>query len=263
MIDNYVTGTSGFIGKRLVSKLEGSTIAIEHGDLNHQLSLYLMPFRRFFFLSAYGNMAHQVDPKGMLTANVANLGMLLSQILADGILPESLIYVSSSSVTLPVQTPYSRTKRAGEEMVQAMPIPGCIVRPYSVTGIGEQSKHLIPTLIRSCLTGSSTYFVPDATHDFVDVEDVVDGLIKLADQRAVGVFEFGRGTAVTNQEVLHIIEKACGKKANIQVVNELRSYDSPEWVCRDFTAREYGWEPKKSLEQSVAEMVETFIYEHS
>lgn len=255
MIDQFLTGASGFIGKRLLGKLQGWTVGVPHQKI---AECEFDQARRFFFLSAYGNMAHHESARDIVKANVVDLWNVLRRITPDC---ESFVYVSSSSVNLPVQTTYSRTKRAGEEMVQAMPIPGCIVRPYSITGIGEQPAHLIPTLIRSCLTGASTYFVPDATHDYVDVEDVVNGLMALADQRAVGVFELGKGTAVTNQEVLHLVEKACGRKANIQVVDELRAYDSTEWICRDFSAREYGWEPKKTLEESISEMVEQFIYE--
>lgn len=257
MIDQFATGLGGFIGKRLLGKLPGFTVGIPHNkiaDFNFEDEP-----RRFFFLSAYGNMASHKCQKEIMQANVVDLWHVLKRIPPA---IESFVYVSSSSVNLPVQTTYSRTKRAGEEMVQAMPIPGCIVRPFSVVGKGEQSTHLIPTLIRSCLEGTSTYFVPDATHDYVDVSDVVDGLIRLADERAVGVFEFGRGTAVTNREVLELVEKVTGKKANVQVVDELRAYDSQEWVCKDFTAWQYGWEPKKSLETSIREMVEDYKSTH-
>ena len=55
MIKNYVTGAGGFIGGRLVEKL-GQFTSIPHDQIA------LLPLKhdcdRFFFLSAYGNMAH-------------------------------------------------------------------------------------------------------------------------------------------------------------------------------------------------------------
>ena len=188
----------------------------------------------------------------MVKANVQDLLTVL-----NGFSGQWFCYMSSSSVTLPVQTPYSRSKRAAEEILQALPeLKSCIVRPYSVTGRNEQKEHLIPTLIRSCMEGEPMTFNPYPVHDFVDVEDVVDGLINLADQQFTGIIEFGNGRPVTNQEVREIVEKTCGKKANAKVVTDkLREYDNASWYCQN---RHPMWQPKKSLEQSVTEMVEAY-----
>ena len=251
-IDNYVTGGNGFIGKRLMERLRGITIDIPHPFLN---CWRFEPFRRFFYLSAYGNMADHTDAGEMIRANVENVGRTLRGIIGrDDVRPESFLFVSSSSVTLPVQTPYSRTKKAAEEMILACPVPGCIVRPYSVIGRGEQPQHLIPTLIRSCMEGAPMNLVPDATHDFIDVDDVVDGMLHCANNGVTGIVEFGSGRPTTNGEVLRLVEEACGRAANIaKVVPRLREFDSTDWYCR-----KPDWYGKKSLKQSVQEMVEAY-----
>lgn len=206
-------------------------------------------------------MAGHKDAFEMLRANIEDLAWILSQARASARLYsiESFVYLSSSSVTLPVQTPYSRTKRAAEEMIQALPIPHCIVRPFSVTGVGEQKAHLIPTLISSCFEGTEVKFVPGPTHDYVDVEDVVNGLITLADNKAIGIFEFGTGIATSNQQVLEIVEKMTGKKANIRAVESLRSYDNANWYSTNLrSARAHGFRITKTLEDSIKEMVEDY-----
>lgn len=248
-VKNIITGAGGFLGQHLIERLSGDTMTIPH---DHIQKWGAISCDNFFFLSTYGNMAHQNELWKILMANVTDLVHVLRRIEC-----QSFVYVSSSSVTLPVQTAYSRTKRAAEEMVLAMPVPGCVVRPYSITGVGEQKEHLIPTLIRSCMEGEAVDLVYEPTHDFVDVSDVADGLVELAQAKATGVFEFGRGVAISNEEVLRIVEAACGRSARVRRVDNMRNYDTQEWYCRDLSKRG-GWQPKKSLATSIEEMLEAY-----
>jgi nucleoside-diphosphate-sugar epimerase len=242
MTRTVVTG-AGFIGKRLLEKLGARHIA--HQDIH---SSTYQDYDKLFFLSTYGNMAHHRDHEMMLRANVEDLTFILSNFFKGW-----LCYASSSSVTLPVQTSYSRFKRAGEEIALGYPdIQACVVRPYSVVGIGEQKQHLIPTLIRSCMEGVPMDFDASPVHDFIDIEDVVNGLIALADDKATGVHEFGSGVPTSNQHIRELVEQACGKKANIQSHLQMRAYDNREWYCKNPSPY---FKHTKSVWQSISEMV--------
>ncbi len=256
MIDYYCTGSSGFIGSRLCDKLEGHVEAIPNAQLStHRFQRH----RRFFWLSTYGNMVGQDNQFTLWQSNIFNIVNVLHDLLLNP--PFShFLFVSSSSVLLPVQTPYSRTKRACEEILLSLPtFPTCIVRPYSVTGVGEQREHLIPTLIRSCFEGTPMDFVPDATHDFIDVEDVVSGMMILSKIGARGIYEFGNGIAIPNEEVRRLVEEITGQKANIRSAIRLREYDTEDWCCK--VPNDY-WQPTKSLRQSITEMVTQYRNEH-
>jgi len=233
-----------------MKKLSGKTVAVEHGRMVYDDA------DKLFLLSTYGNMAHHTDHMMMVSANVADVLWWLGQ----GVVKGWFCYMSSSSVTLPVQTPYSRTKRAAEEILQALPeLKSCIVRPYSVTGVGEQKEHLIPTLIRSCMEGEEMPFDPEPVHDFIDVEDVVYGLIRLSESGATGIHEFGSCIPESNQYVKYCVENACGQKANLKLTKFLRDYDNREWYCKNpskFFAR------RKSLRDSVYNMVEDYKSTH-
>lgn len=253
----YITGASGYLGSYLVKKLDPNIRIIPHEAIH---TVKLKNADNFYFLSTYGNMSDHQDENKIIKANVTDLVTILSQIDFEKI--NSFVFVSTSSVKRRMQTFYSRTKKASEELLLAYMhkynAPITIVRPLSITGIGEQQNHLIPTLIRSCLTGEEMPFVPEPSHDYIDVTDVADGIVTLSKRRAKGIFELGSGTQYSNKEVKDIVEAITGKKANVKIVSNMRIYDSENWVSTNFKARQYGWKPKKVLSQIIDEMVKEY-----
>lgn len=253
---SYGTGLGGFIGKELVKQLDDVT-AIPHEKIQ---TTVLKPFDFFYYLSSYGNLVSQTDDAKIYKANITDLLSVLLQI--KDIPFKSFVYLSSSSVMLKTHTTYSRCKRAAEQILLAFlekyNLPICIIRPFSVTGIGEQREHLIPTLIEGAMTGKTVNLVPDATHDFIDVSDVVSGIFSLSNNRARGVYQMGTGVKTKNSEVLGLVEKAAGKKIAVNYVETLRPYDNTDWVSTNFKARGYGWLPRISLEESIKRMVENY-----
>jgi nucleoside-diphosphate-sugar epimerase len=249
---NYGTGMSGFLGKCLDSRIEVK--AIPHQEIG---AVKLTDVDNFYFLSSYGNMAHHFNDEMVAKANIGDLITVTSAIKWGDI--QSFIFISTSSVKRRIQTFYSRTKKAAEELLLAYMekynAPISILRPLSITGVGEQDKHLIPTLIRSCLYGEEMPFVAEPTHDYIDVTDVVSAITRLSSMRVRGIYEAGTGRSYTNQQVKDIVEEVTGKKANVSLVSNMRSYDGGEWVSTNFRLRQLGWEPKKDLHQIVEEMV--------
>jgi nucleoside-diphosphate-sugar epimerase len=255
-----MTGASGFIGQSLAASLRESRhlTCIPHCHLG---DARIGDPEEFYFLSSYGNMFHQKDRDETFKANLSDLLGVLRQLKPEGSC-NAFVYLSSSSVDLPFQTIYSRAKRAAEEVLLALleneDFPAIVVRPFSVTGVGEQSSHLIPTLIRAAFTGAEVDLVPWATHDFIDVADVVDGIQALVNERARGVFNLGSGRQHSNAEVVEIVENLSGRKVNIRVVDSIRPYDTDKWAAQGLSDVESGWHPRKTLEQSIAEMIDRY-----
>lgn len=251
---DYVTGARGFIGTHLIEKLD-DYVSVPHFEI---YKTDFSPATRVFFLSAYGNMSDHENEKAIVRANILDLIHVLNSVNWEII--ESFVFVSTSSVKLKVQTMYSRTKRAAEEILLAYMekynAPITIIRPFSVTGVGEQEGHLIPTLIRSVKNDTFINLSPDPKHDFIDVEDVVDGILNLSQFHARGIYELGTGVSYSNKEVLRLVEKILDKQSEVTIVHGMRPYDNETWVSTNFKSRNWGWSPKKSLEDSIKEMVD-------
>jgi len=239
------------LGEALVSRLEQANNKVfrlgRDGVIPEGLNVV-------FDCAAFGNLAgHRGDPKEIYKANLMRV-ITEMDYLDD---KTKYIYISSSSVARPTQITYSLSKKAAEEFLQIQDKKIAIVRPFSMTGIGDQPEHLIPTLIRSCLKGEEMPFVPEPHHDYIDVDDVVDALLIIADKGLFEgeVYQVGRGKSYSNQEVREMVENATGKKANVQLVESMRSYDSTDWVSDNTRIWSLGWKITKSLEQTIQEMV--------
>ncbi len=258
---SYITGGNGFIGTQLrreLDKRKRGYLAISH---EHIKDAKLTPYNTMFFLSAYGNMYHHIDDAKIIQANVLDLIHLLFESMK--VCFKSFIFVSSSSVELEVQTTYSRTKRASEEIllsyIDKYDLPICIIRPFSVTGPGEQKEHLIPTLIDAAYAGKQVNLVLEPRHDFIDVRDVVGDMIKLADNGAKGIHRLGNSIPISNAEVLNIVEDVTRHKVNINIVENVRKYDTENWYAKDYIEQTYGWHQRIRLEQSIRDMAEDYV----
>ena len=223
-------------------------------------------------LSAYGNYYDQTGEKTTYQVNLGDTIMLALETVGR---PYSAFIQIGSSSELGRQsepmaenanprpeTYYATSKLAGTHFCQVFARkndkPIVVVRPFSVTGVGEQSKHLIPTLIRSCLYGEEMKFVGEPVHDFIDIEDLIDAIVLLskhAEENKGEVFHVGSGRQYSNEEVKLIVESSTGKNANIIRVPSMRSYDSECWVADNRKIKSLGWRPRLSLEDSIRRMV--------
>lgn len=235
-----VTGANGFIGQHLVKRLtkDGHKImTVDHKflvDYPDKLDEIIKEANPdwIFHLAAFGNMAHQKDEFEIITSNIAGTYNLLHAV--RDIDYKSFINVSSSSVLLPHQTIYSATKMGAEYLCKAYVDeynkPIVTVRPASIFGIGEAGFRFIPTVFRSCLENEPMTLAPNATHDWVNVDDLVENMIGIAlSDNKEQTYNIASGIKTTNREIITMIEDITGKNANIKEEKQLRSFDTNDW----------------------------------
>lgn len=236
-----VIGSGGFIGKHLsnyLSMLEFEVIKAsrysfyQYYDGNYLRDLIKKQQPDYIFnLSAYGNMYHQRDLEETIRANITNVTSLLGWLKDENF--KSFVHTSTSAVMLETQNIYSITKQVSENICgifkRSYQMPIGIIRPMSVYGPNEWEGRFIPTVFRSCLTGEPMDLEPDAIHDWIYIDDFVKDMVEFAtlidDSPTMQVRVSGTGTMTTNKDVVAIIEKITGKKANIQNEKQMRHLD--------------------------------------
>lgn len=285
MAKYVITGSNGFIGKALTTRLNDlkhEVFGIPHEMLAipEQLSEELDSINPDYIvhLASYGNYSDQTEEDQMLASNVFGTYMLLKA--TSGMDYKRFINVSSSSVygkkldpmtesmSLDTDTFYGCTKACGEYLARAFRNryhkPIITIRPFSVTGIGEQSSHLIPTLIKRVCEKEEVDLVPKPVHDYIDVRDLVDAIIILCESNTVipNVVNIGSGKQYTNEEVLKLVEQEVGKKATkVNTKESMRSYDTSLWLADTTLMRSFGWKPNFSLPESIKDMVEEYKFQ--
>jgi nucleoside-diphosphate-sugar epimerase len=260
-----LSGSHGFIGSHLKDLLESQGHKIFPIDRDllyapYALESYLQKIHPEVIIhaAAYGNMATHTDEDEIFDANITKTYNLLQ---ASFNIPYThFLFISTSSVMLPVQTLYSATKQSSEVLCRYFRQEGKnigIIRPFTVIGTREPREHLVPKLIESCLTGEEMPFVRSPRHDVIDVRDFCSALSFLIHKKTLPpITQIGRGLSVSNLDLLDIVEELTNKKVNTRIVDSLRAYDREEWKADTTILDDLGWKPHYSLEETIQEMID-------
>ena len=223
----YISGQSGFLGKAITKYLNkkdwtDTLLCIPRGQSTDDLIKFFNRVNPDYIihLASYGNHFYQQDICQMFYTNVLGLYTLLQA--SRGFNYKRFFNVSSSSVLLKKQTPYSLSKQCGELICNTYERT-TNVRPYSVYGIGDAAHRFIPTVIKCLKIGESMVVDEDATHDWIFVDDFVKALFR-------GSRNIGTGIKTTNKEIILMLEDISGKKLNY-TQGKFRDYDNDNWVA--------------------------------
>lgn len=261
----FVTGGKGFIGQKLIKTLKDAQIEVvaltkEELDITARravLDYFKKPYDLVFHLAAAATQGgHQGDFRSIYETNVTGTVNLLEAAREY----KAFVNVGSSSEygsnkTQPMQETdlpepefmYSGTKAAATMICQAMAKeerkPIVTVRPFSVYGPGESDKRFIPTVIRCAKTGETLNLAP-GVHDWTYIDDLVDGLIKVAEhahELSGQIVNLGTGRQLTNDEVVTIVSYAMDKSIHTNRVNLMRKWDHQQvWVNGSTKAKDLG-----------------------
>lgn len=219
-----------------------------------------------------------------LNVNVAGVDNLCRALLNHT--PEStFLLVSSSEVyglsgeLLPITeesnvapaNSYGLTKHFAEQVVERYRrrsnLKGVIVRAFNHIGPGQRVDFVVPSFawqIAQIVRGERSPIISvgnlEARRDFTDVRDIVRGY-RLAAQFGAGVFNLCSGRAVSIQFILDTLIAMAGREISIsQDPARMRAAEIPEiYGSNQLAARQLGWQPEISIEQSLREVLDLFI----
>ena len=259
----FVTGSTGFLGKHFLEKIKLRSYLFNKGGKVSACSTF-KPDYIFHFAGEIYNSEAMVDSNIILTHDLLEEARKLPNLKA-------FIYIGSSSEYgrkdhamsetdyLDPTNMYEATKGSASLLCQAYArqygVPAMVARPFSLYGKYEPKKRFIPTIINS-LKKRHRLFVSPGVHDFIHVDDFIDGLMLLAENPKPGeIYNFGTGTQTSNDELVGILENIIGTPAILTHVDPLRSYDSDMWVSDCQKAHAIGWKPKLSLYEGLTRVV--------
>jgi nucleoside-diphosphate-sugar epimerase len=163
--------------------------------------------------------------------------------------------------------PYGYSKRRGELMAgefhdnQGLDV--VIARPFCIYGPGEDPKTTMvepARYMRWNLREEPIPIVGDPdkkTRDFVNVHDIVQGLIYVADKGESGeAYNIGSGQEISMRQLANTIGEVTGKPAKLKIIDEITE-DTYRLVGDISKAESLGYKPKVELKDGLTELFES------
>jgi UDP-glucose 4-epimerase len=134
-----------------------------------------------------------------------------------------------------------------------------VTNPYGPFQVPIKNQGLIAAIVSKALRGETNEIWGDGSviRDYIFIDDVVEALVAAASDRSEGrIFNIGSGQSRSVREAIAAIERALGKKLDINW-KQGRAADVPASVVAIERARDLmGWAPKTSLEAGLAETIQ-------
>jgi nucleoside-diphosphate-sugar epimerase len=183
-----------------------------------------------------------------------------------------LVYASTSSVygryasgdehvpTRP-SSPYGLTKLAGEHLCrvygEAFGLPVVILRYFSVYGPRQRPDMGYYQFIEALLTGGVIRLTGDGSQirGNTYVADCVEATIRAAEALPGETFNVGGGEVVTVAEVIRVLERLTGQRAQIDYQPPRAGDQLATGADSSKLTRHTGWQPRTALLEGLAQQV--------
>jgi UDP-glucose 4-epimerase len=267
-----ITGSRGFLGRWLTRRLQsgGWRVAEWKGDVRTIASCDEKVDVVFHLAALVGNDRFLAEPDQGYDVNVTGTVAVLNYCYRAG---AKCVLASTSGVYQPTEDwaiisedspidtsqPYNISKWLAERVCyrQATDLEvACVVlRIFNAYGPGQPSSFLVAYVL-DCLTRGVpiTLRLPQASRDFIYVDDVAEALIKAAQLQARGFSMFnigtGRGTKVI--DLVRAAETVYGEAVGVELA-DTQSGRAASFVADFKNARQQlNWSPKYDLESGLA-----------
>lgn len=275
-----VTGSEGFIGKALTTRLKelnhevfGIDIMYGVNILNYdQLStiphfdIIIHLASRLIVPESYKMPHSYYETNVMGTLNVLELCRVRKSRM---IFFSSYLYGHPEYQPIdelhPISpfNPYAQSKILAEELCRAysrdFQVPVVVFRPFNIYGAGQNDHFLIPSIIRQCKSGKVELKDPRPRRDFIYIGDVVEACVAALnyDQTNFEIFNIGYGKSYAISDIIDRIKSILKIDIEITYSNEIRENEVLDTICDNRKALSLlKWTPASSLEQGLKNMIE-------
>jgi UDP-glucose 4-epimerase len=275
-----VTGGAGFIGYALSSELlkrgyvvdiiDNLSIGKEAkileganfigGDIRAMDSIADTPYEYIFHLAALSRIQPSFkNPKLTFSCNVDGTKQVTEYAYHN---KSKLIYAGSSSRHHnPMLSPYALTKHMGEEWINMFKgvygLNAEIARFYNVYGPGELVDSHMAAVIgmwRDAISKGNPILIHgdgEQRRDFTHIDDIVDGLIRIAEsnEKHEDAWELGTGCNYSLNELADMFEYP-----NIKYVDDVKGNYRKTLRLNNDTIERLEWKPTDKLKNYINEI---------
>jgi UDP-glucose 4-epimerase len=270
-----VTGSSGFVGKKLVAKLKQQghqviEIDIATGcDITLWKSLSdLKDFQVLIHLAArtfvpesyriprdfyYDNFIGTLNALELCRLNNAKMILASSYVYGK---PEYLPIDERHPIR--AHNPYAQSKIISEQLCDRFHIdfqvPVVVLRPFNIYGPGQNENFLIPSIIKQAKTGKIVLKDPSPKRDFVFIDDAVDAYLKAAaySSDVTEYFNVASGTSYSVEEVAGMVKEIGFPEAEISFRKEIRRDEIEDTRANiELIRLKMNWTPVHSFSEGI------------
>lgn len=273
-----VTGASGFVGTRLVTRLReaGHEVVALSRATGFDVTKDDLPLEgaSFIYHAAARTYVPDAwdDPEGFYRVNALGTVRVLEQARRHAV-PICYLsaYVYGTPKRLPISetqepvpnNPYAFSKFMGEEACRfynrSFGLPTRIFRIFNLYGEGQPETFLIPTILGQALDVSvDRIAVADLAprRDYVHVDDAVAALVLAPTLPLGGTYNIGSGHSLSVEDVIRAVLIAAGKEKPYSGDARRRPGEIMD-VIADISAiaRDGGWTPRIPFEEGLRSLV--------
>lgn len=247
-----VTGSEGFIGKRLVAvlrELEYKVTECDYGidkPISALTKEELADIDVVVHLAAFINVEEsQAKPLDYYENNVGELISLIEKVPFDA----RFIFTSSAAAKLPTSV-YGMTKLIGENIIFDTVQNPVVLRLFNII---EAPNGFINTCVEAKKRGMKVNVYGDCTRDFISVWDILRLILKVieTDEETMFIvpFDVGSGISTPIEEIPHLV----GVEYYQQAARTFDIQKSEADITQ--TEEEFDFKPMYTLKESVEFMM--------
>ena len=249
-----ITGKNGFIATHLYNKLnetfETNQIYATTKEESENITQILNEKKPEYI---YHIGAEIYDDSKMFNSNIL-LTYKILEYCKNSNIKRLYIFGSSSEYgrknkemseddSLEPETMYEGTKSActmlARSYAHTYKIPIFIIRPFTIYGPGEKKNKLIQILFDKKQKNDKTIYISKGVHDYVYIDDFINALLSIKNDKIFDIINIGSGVQYTNEEVIKTFERVTQYKFNEYLPLESKKYDSNIWVSNPSKLNNY------------------------
>jgi nucleoside-diphosphate-sugar epimerase len=274
-----VTGSSGFIGRKVLEKLPKLGVIT---DYDNSIRIDLQNINEVMKINSADIVIHLAGktPKKELkwndyfNNNISSTLNILEYCIIKNV--KKLIYVSNYIYGNPKYSPideihpinphnsYSESKYLGERLCKfycdKMNINLIILRPFNIYGESMNKNFLLSNLINSIKTDQKMTIVnKDSRRDFLHVDDFVDLILKIKDYNCkFEIFNVGTGISFSFNEIIEKIEKITSKKLNLEYLEDKKIFMDDIKADISKIKEKLDWKPRIGIDEGLKRMLKNY-----